>query len=663
MCIRDRNQTLLELNLQSFILKLDGILRDTGIELQETIATKTRDVNLQLLNYIRHYSSELEKESLHPFQIELPQFDKSSLLIAFERIIDNALRRIRMASNVFPDRIQVFSQDSFNDYLRMQYNNPESVDIAVLRLIDYLIQSEFIGPMEELVNDLAARLRKHSTLANDVVRIINFSIGHSEHEVEEIENGNHEEIRILLREQEEVLLQSILEVEEIETSVEKHIQERLVTAYEALSISVFIKSAADLKQYIKAHESVQRWSRLKTWLKKSNRNIQKQTSQVWYRHSKGILLAQKMNKLEDYDQARVNDILNILDDVRIDSQILSQIPFYYQQLFLRKEYYLNEFWVGRQKELSDFENSVNRFHAGFKGAVLVSGERGCGKTFFSQYAVKKYLPEASLYVINPPFAGSSDPEDFKKTMQHVFETRQYDQAFSDLPANSVIIFDSLEQWWERSAGGYRVVNMIIDLIDRFHEKFLFIVNVNMHAFNVINNIHKIESVFLNLIELEPFNAEQIKEIVMLRHKSGNLRFELFQKKHRKMHYWDNARLFAKHFAFSKGNVGVVLDSWIANIKEVQGNVIYVTDPNVPDTSVLDNLELDWWFLLIQFVLHKRMSVSRLSKITMIAENDLLVRIMILKRAGVIVETSNDIYEINRFLYPHLRMKLIEKEML
>ncbi|MBI9035237.1 MAG: hypothetical protein JEZ03_12270 [Bacteroidales bacterium] len=657
------NQTLLELNLQSFVLKLDGILRDTGAELKEIIHFRTHDILSELLTYIQRYSAELEKGNVHPFKIDIPQFDKNSLLLSFERVIDNSLRRIRMASNVFPDRIHVFSQDSFNDYLSVQYNNPSSVDIAVLRLIDYLIQSEFIGPMEELVNDLAVQLRKYSSLSGDIVRIINFSIGTSEHEIKELNNGSVEDIRTLLKEQELELVNAIKAIQEIEKVVSKHIQDRLITANEALSISVFIKSAADLKQYIKAHESIKRWSKIKKWFKTTNRNIQKQTSQVWYRHSKGVLLAQKLNKSEEYNQTRVNDVLNILDKISIDDQILTQIPFYYQQLFLRKEYYLNEFWVGRQKELDEFHSSLDRYNAGFKGGILVKGERGCGKTFFSQYAVNKFLPESNLYVVNPPYAGSSDPEDFKKTMQNVFEVRQYDQAFSELPPNSVIIFDSLEQWWERRSGGYRVLNMIVDLINRFHDKYLFIVNVNIHSFEVINSVHKIESKFLHLIDLDPFNSEQIKEIIMLRHKSGNLRFELFRKKHRKMHYWDNARLFAKYFNFSKGNVGVILDAWIANIVEVDQQTIYISEPLIPETSVLDNLELEWWLLLVQFILHKRMSIKRLSKITLLDESNLVDMIVILKRSGVVVETSADIYEINRFLYPHLRNKLIEKEMI
>jgi amino acid transporter len=656
------NQALLEMNLKSFTSRVINILNDTGGELQEVINEKISVGQQELKSYMLRYSNYIKNGELTPFNIELHTFEKQDLMVAFESVVDSALRRIRMAAGVFPEHITVFKEETFNDYYTTQFNNPATIDISMLRMLDYMIQNEFISPMEELVAELAMKLKKHSTLAQDIIRIINFSAGSSVHEKEPtIEN--YEMIGDMVKEQVAVLDKAEHDIEGWSQEINAMIADRTQMSYELLTLPSIMKRVVNLKQYIKDQENGRRWDSIVKVGKRSYKTLQKQLSYFWYRQSKGILLAQRLRKQESYDQTRVNDILDMYDQVSISDQVLHQVPFYYQQLFLRKEYYLNEFWVGRKKELEEFGKSYQRYKTGFRGAVMILGERGCGKSFFSHYAVHTCMPDAEVFTISAPFSGSSKMQDFDKAMRAVFETDNYESVLSELKQGTVVVFDGLEQWWEKSPGGYQVVNKILNLMSKYSDRIFFVLNANIHSFRVINSIKKIESKFLDLIELEAFNAEEIKEIIMLRHKSGNLRFELAERRNRKMMSWDNARLFSRYFQYSKGNIGVVLDAWIANVVDVEDGTLYVKAPKVPDISKLDFLENDWWLLLVQFVIHKRIHIKRLVKITMTPEAELSRKIQILKRSGVIVESSSDVWEINRFLYPHFRAKMKENEML
>ncbi len=657
------NQALLELNLQAYTTKVVEILKDASKGLKQVIDDRIADDMIHLEDYLKTYISEAKQGTINGFDFDVRGHNRQDVRVAFESVVDEAFRKIRLAGNVFPENVTLLEEASYDDFYTQQFNNPPTIDVRVLRLIDYIIQSEFIGPVEKVLSDIALGIKKNVSMTGDICRIISYSIGHNELDKQDASSDENMFIVQLMEEQYAILKDGISLVDSYKTTIDEKIDERIEASYDLLSTNAIIKNVSKLNQYIKDHKNTERWVRLKSLVDSNYKMVEKQMKSVWYRQSKGVLLANRLRRQENYSQTRIHDILNIFDQVSVDKNVLKDVPFYYQQLFLRKEYYLNEFWVGRDKELKEFELTCNRYQNGFKGAIMVLGERGCGKSFFTQYAIQKYLPDADLYTVTAPFAGSSDPDDFKKTLQTVFSDENYEAVLDHLDSNTVVVFDGVEQWWEKSKDGFVVIEQIMDLINRYNSKILFVLNANIHSFNVMNSVRRIESFFLNMIELDAFNAEEIKEIIMLRHKSGNLRFELSNRPKKKMMAWDNARLFSKYFNYSKGNVGVVLDAWIANIEYVDGETLYVRNPKLPDINNLNHLENEWWLLLVQFVLHKRIHLRRLVAITMQSEDDLLCKLQILKRAGVINETSSDVYEINRFLYPHFRAKMKEKDIL
>ncbi|MCD4745383.1 MAG: hypothetical protein K8R58_03705, partial [Bacteroidales bacterium] len=286
---------------------------------------------------------------------------------------------------------------------------------------------------------------------------------------------------------------------------------------------------------------------------------------------------------------------------------------------------------------------------------------------FSQFIANKYFNNPNIYVIHPPFAGSTDINDFKKSFENALEIKgSYKTIFNNIKQNSIIIIDDLELWWEKSQNGFDVIEVIIGLISEYSNKCLFIVNTNIHSYKLINKIRKIEDCFLNNIELEAFNAEQLKNIILLRHRSTDLKIKLKNKKLNILRSLDYARLFSKYFNYSKGNVGLALHTWIANITDIEEKTLIIKAPKAPDLSILNNLQTDWLILLIHFILHKRLTIDKLARITRsdkLQRTNLIDKINNLKRAGVIIENNNEIYELNPFLYISSKNKLIDKEML
>ena len=174
---------------------------------------------------------------------------------------------------------------------------------------------------------------------------------------------------------------------------------------------------------------------------------------------------------------------------------------------------------------------------------------------------------------------------------------------------------------------------------------------------------KIESNFINLIELAPLNSIEIKEAILKRHTTSGMQFHTKNTAESTFRSWQYARLFSSYFSYSQGNIGVALQSWIAHINKFENNTIYIRKPAQPDTSVLNYLETEWMIFIMQFILHKRMNIKKLMRVTKETEGSVRNKINILKRTGLIIQMTEGIFELNPFILPFLQKALIKRQLL
>jgi hypothetical protein len=150
---------------------------------------------------------------------------------------------------------------------------------------------------------------------------------------------------------------------------------------------------------------------------------------------------------------------------------------------------------------------------------------------------------------------------------------------------------------------------------------------------------------------------------MQRHKSGNLRFIYNGKKENEMRSWDFAQLFNTYFNYTRGNVGLSLQTWMASITDVKDNNLVIKAPRRPDTTVLNKLKAETLIFLVQFILHKRLNFEKIQRIMFMDIEQAKEKIMHLKRAAILVEPSPGVFMLNPNLHPFIRERLIEKELL
>lgn len=649
--------------IENLLLSLEGRLQKIT---NGAITSTKRFINegvveghTHLCEYLEVFNTKLKNNVFEKFELNVNDeyFNVEFYLQSFNKVLDTVFENVKLITKRFPESVNLLGEDGYNNLTNNEYQNKDVINIAAERMIDYIIQDELIDPLHKIIEALPAQVIEIQSEIQNVIRVIDFNLYD--------ENGNvnkkslSENILLIDKKREE-LLSKKENINKLQEQIELKINERLNATVDKLTYQSFLKLASHFKQYVSKLESKKRFARLRSDIDKTKDFAYGQVDKLWFKQSEAIVMKQKIEKETD-NHKKVNSLLNLIEEVSVKRDVFEELPFYYQQLFLRKHNYSNEFWFGRKEELATAKKTIERYNAGFFGGILVVGKKLSGKTFFSNYIANNYRKESELFNINSPYGGSIDLLDFTKSIRKATNSNGgvFD-ILNKLPTNSTFIIDALELWWEKSDKGMEVISFIIRMIEKFSKKHLFIVNCNINSFLLINKIKNISPSFLNIIECEPFNADELKKIVLFRHKSSNLQLRIKRKQDDQIKSVDYARYFNKLFRYSNGNVGVALIAWVANISKYSNKLIYLDAPKNIDTSSLDLFEGDVKILLTQFILHKRLTVAKAQKVSLQDKHDIIKHFNYLKRAGILVEKVAKIYEINDFVYSHIETKLREE---
>ncbi len=662
------NGAIIEIKLFLIKYRLQKIIDKTLAEIQQTADDKINSKLRKLDTYINKYIRELKNDKSVEFVLpdnELQLDEKNDFKLSLNKITDKANRNIKAIVNKLPETTEFLSAGSLNEVTNIIFEEVNTVSISTYQLVDYYVQSNLLEPLLSITETLPADIHEATSKIKDTVRLISLGSIKTEllstddevlYDLDSPESYRDRSDFVLFAEEQLKIIRKIVNhIKEIIESVQQELNEHITLTSDELSIYRLLKTPDKYKQYVIKREAQRKMSVIRKRMSGIKHIIQKQKANLWYKQSDAFLFAKKISEGEQEKLSIIDSLLNLKESVSPKLEVLNKIPFYYRQLFLHKYNYQSEFWFNRQKELKEVEKAISRYSGGYSGAILIKGERKSGKTFFTNYIASTLYINRHVYTITPPSAGSVDNDVFVKTLRDVTRLRgSYNNIFSRLPENSMIIIDDLELWWEKSENGTAVINLIIELIRKYGHKCLFVITVNNESYHIINQMTVIESYFLSVIDLLPFNALGLQEVIMFRHKLSGLDLRIANKQTSKLNNTELAKLFAKYFNYSKGNVGLALSAWVANITDVKERTILIKHPQIPDVSVLDNLSPDILVYLLQFILHKRLDIQKLQRITLDQEEDVCNNILFLKRAGLINEIADHIFELNKYLFIHVK---------
>ena len=652
------NAAQTEFQLLAVQVRLRRIFQKIDKEIETRFLEHFKEKIDKLHNYLSDYLEKTQAGTATTFAPEEVGiiFSNENIFLPFKEVFDFISQNMQKIANRLPEEVEVLSEDSFNNFNSHQFEKVETIRISVSRLFAYIIQEEALFPFQRIADQLPVWLEKTNNSILDTLRLISFSVDHQEISGVDLQFANTpKNIPKFIAEQQAKIKLIANQVEEKQSQIIRTINERLNATYGQLSYYAFSKAAINLKQYIKSQEARNRLNLISTRILKARKFIANQVDQFWYRQSRTAIMTKQTHNPSLTDENTVNKFLDLLDSVSINKKMINKLPFYYQQLFLRKHYYHNEFWNGRQEQLEQANIAIERFRDGHYGGILIVGEQNSGKTFLSQYTVSQHFNSSDVYLLSPPRGGSVTINEFKQHLQSALRMKGNPASIlKKMPQDSVIILDDLELWWEKSDAGFDVINFIATMIDKHSDKCLFIVNADIHAFRTMNSIKNIARSFISTIECTPVDAETLRNIILFRQQSSGLKLRITGKKNTKIGSSEYAALFTRHFYFSTGNIGAALFSWVTSITSFDGEYVEISLPKQPNFLAFELLTEDQKIFVLQLLLHRQMSAEKLARIMKTSAQKINSDIDFLRRSGIIVEHQNKIFEVNRFLYIHIK---------
>lgn len=618
-------------------------------ELHELFGEKLRHIVKQ--KYLRELDMLAEKMSTNDETLNL---EKHKLDQDFETELQQSfsenLERMIALTETMPESLEIYSTKNG------QEENQEAVSVSVASMAEYYLKSRYEVAVEQQFENVLDTIKRSVYATKDLLNLTQFNL-----ENVSVENNGTTES--------EILRECIGRLEKEKQTVEEKIagyisyaDEHFEKAFEPLSSMKIEESADEFVAGLRNYQGQQVLSGMSYLTEELRKIFRDSVTRLFYSRSEGILLAKKLGKAEGLSSYN-SRLLDLNESVNPSADVLKALPQYYITMFNGKSSISKDFWINRSIDEKVFSKAVKRHQQGYGGGILLLGERNSGKTAFSKHVANRYLKKKQAYSIFPPIQGTITVEGFseafRKATQKFGDTSQ---ILSQLPEGSVVIVNDLELFWEKGEHGLAVVQHLEQLIDDYGQKVLFVINMNPHAYKLVNQSTGFGDRFIEIINFVPFDAEELKDLVMKRHRSSGLSIR-YEAGGDHLSELQLAQLFNGYFNYSEGSPGTALNCWLTNIRKATGKDLIIQKPVNPSLAVFKELTEEWSVALTQFVLHKRLSAEKLGRITgwEVPQAERMIRAML--RSGVILEKASGIHHIDPYVQPFLVKALRENEVL
>ena len=535
----------------------------------------------------------------------------------------------------------------------------EPVLIPVSKITRHFFETRFIG-------QVADQLGKTEDAVGRLVHDINDQMNLTKFEIDNLGLDSELGLQnkdIIIKKMVALLNEKINDLQSLYESIVQQFENALEEAFEPLESYKIIESSRAFTSQVRGYQS----KRIRDFLGYRTRafstSIMSNLAKLWYRKSEGVLLAKRLIETEK-NKSRNEKILDIVELVTPSTKVVNNMPHYYKSLFSGRSNISEEFWVEMKREQLAFNKAIERYRAGIRGGIIITGERNSGKTTMCQYVLKKQFANNKVFHIFPPVEGSVKTADFERELGKVTGIpRSKSEIYSSLPFESVLVIHDMELWWQRSPDGFDLVKEIIKDIDKYSDSYLFIINMNIYTYELVNNALDLQDHLIGVIECQPFDSENLKSLIMKRHESSGLSFILENRNEDNLSQLRMAKLFTKYFDFTKGNPGVTLNAWMSNIIQYKNEQLFIRYPINVDPDILTELDEEAVTLLQQIELHKRVTIKKLEQIYSSNQEEVEELLRPLRLNGLVMEKSEGVFVINPFVEPQLVRMLKQKDLL
>jgi len=291
----------------------------------------------------------------------------------------------------------------------------------------------------------------------------------------------------------------------------------------------------------------------------------------------------------------------------IESLSVKEPESQYNNIFQTKGYVGESFWVGRAEPLQHLHGIIEMWEKGFRGGVMLVGQRLSGKTLFGEKVAHLHFPKNTIRVVTNSLVKVRG-----KKMVTGFDLGEILDFIKNNTINekALVWIDDLELWANESISLGQNVRALKDFMDTYSGQLFCMVSMSNWVKSHLNHLYQIEASFQAEINLDKMERPEISKAIMIRHGATHkllvdengeeLSAPVFQDKVNKV------------FKSAGGVIGDALNRWVVGMQELDEEK--VKHEILPSYNLPDFLNPDVSVLLTAIFLQKITTDYRLRRL-------------------------------------------------
>ncbi len=631
------NQVLLNLHLQ----ELKNSVWPVILQVKEDIVEKMLVPSNLLLASIHGEAEEFTEAQIEDHGNKLIEVGAA---MNIDEAVKDLMFKIDKQVATFCKETEIIPPRQMEDFEAMQMEIiAENIDVK--KVTEYLLDNEIVVGLKSSLQTDFNEIKSELLKTENALRLLKYCLASSQSENKLL----LEEVKVRVGNQ---FTESRQQLEDIGGRLEKQLENTSGLLDDLLKDDTIISRAGHMDGIIRkdlARSGLNRFTEvISRFIENANNRL-----------DNGVIKLRDLWAISDH-QYRTKSLqnpharaANYVDKVALQPSLEKQIPFFYNQLFTGKHSAPSKPLDNRKAELTAAEKAINRFNHGNSGAILFTGEPLSGLSYLLENVTNSLVHKKVIY-IKPPSRHNRKPEKLIHEAL-VFSTGMHQETaiiLNKLPAGSVLVFEDLELWWTRRNGGSNFILFINNLIAQFGHRILFIVSCNIYFYHHIRQHTNLDANLLDTIMINPLSTQEVKGIVLKRHDSGGMTYFWNGKSEQNLGLRDQNKLFKRLTAASEGHIGMALHLWLGNVTAIEDNKLHLGGVELSDIPPV--LSAEWETMLLQVLLHKRLTFRRLNSIYEPQKEEKTKRVLdSLLRTNLLVETAGKTIKINPFVLPYL----------
>lgn len=337
------------------------------------------------------------------------------------------------------------------------------------------------------------------------------------------------------------------EYAEIEDELNLMIDKELLASNLYKSRFLTISVSSTLNQY--KRYQVQGWRRFQEWFESQEKIFGKIKERTQKEES--MSLSEKIVRVIKY---------------RTPQQGLSN----YTNMFLTQGYIGDSFVAGRKNEMEKVDHLVANWKMGFRGTLLISGERFSGKTFLGTMIHNKYFKNTTIR-LSPNhtirIGGRHMDVDYNLKDALDFIIKYGSQK------KYMIWIDDLILWQNNKISITSNVRRLIQIMDTYSSKFFFTISTSSMLRHQLNLFFEVSKVFQSEIHLNGMPYQDIKAALLIRHYATQ--HLVVDASENELNANEMEKVIRSLYLHSNGNIGNMLKLWSYHVLKVGDDTVSI----------------------------------------------------------------------------------------